>query len=243
MKQIIITVLAVVGIVAGAVLLGGGDDSASGAPSNNYYGQESGVITVVEYADFECPACANFLPAVTAVKEEFADQVRFEFRHFPLVQIHPNAQAAHRAAQAAANQGKFWEMHDLLFQRQGQWRSGGVGPSGAIVSNDPQGTFEVYASELGLDMEQFKADASSSEVLATINADLSLGKDDGITGTPSFIIDGQRVESISEIATPEGFIAAVQAALDAKNGANAEPVVEDGEAEAKPEETESSSEE
>ena len=159
MKQVIITVLAVVAIVGGAVLLGGGDDPSSGQPSNNFFGNENSVVTVVEYADFECPACASFAPTVDTIKEQFKDEVRFEFRHFPLVQIHQNAQAAHRAAQAAANQGRFWEMHDLLFLRQAQWAAA-QNPSSV---NDPTSIFEGYAEELGLNMEQYRTDAAASE--------------------------------------------------------------------------------
>ena len=93
MKQIIITILVVVGIVGGAVLLSGGGDVAAGEPSNNFYGAEEGIITVREYGDFECPACAGFFPIVSQIKEQFKDNVRFEYKHFPLVQIHGNAQA------------------------------------------------------------------------------------------------------------------------------------------------------
>lgn len=234
MKQIIITILAVVGIVGAAVVFGGGEDVASGQPSNNFYGQEEGIITVVEYADFECPACASFAPIVNQVKEQFKDQVRFEFRHFPLVQIHANAQAAHRAAQAAANQGKFWEMHDILFQRQTQWRTAGTTLNNGtpITNGDPTQTFEEYARELGLDVEQFRADAASSDTLATINADLELGKQADVTGTPTFIIDGEKIEDTSNIADTVEFAARIQAAIDSKQPTQNEPAETQSETEA-----------
>jgi protein-disulfide isomerase len=124
MKQIIIIVLVVVAIITGAMFLGKDSETTVDATgSNNWYGQENGVITLTEYADFQCPACAQFAPLVSQVKEQFKDQIRFEFKHFPLVQIHPNATSAHRASQAAANQNKFWEMHDLLYQNQDSWSS------------------------------------------------------------------------------------------------------------------------
>lgn len=221
MKSIIIAVVAVVGIIGVAVVLGGDSDVAAGEPSNNFYGPETGIITVTEYGDFECPACAQFYPIISQVKEDFEDQIRFEFRHFPLVQIHPNATAAHRAAQAAANQGQFWEMHDILYERQSQWRSNGSGvtQSGTpISSNNPTEIFESYAQELGLNMEQYTADASASETLAIINADIDLGKQNDVSSTPTIFIDGVLVEDLGAIATVESFTETIQAAIDAKAG-------------------------
>jgi protein-disulfide isomerase len=206
MKQIIIAVVAIVGIIAGAMILGGSEDTAVGAQSNNWYGNENGIITVTEYADFQCPACASFYPIVSQVKEQFKDDVRFEFKHFPLVQIHPNATTAHRAAQAAASQGKFWEMHDLLYERQQAWSQ----------STNPTSVFEEYARELNLDIEIYKADVASSDTLAIINADIEAGKQVNVNSTPTFFIDGNQVEDGASIASVEDFANAIQAAIDAK---------------------------
>jgi protein-disulfide isomerase len=212
MKQIIITVLVVVGIIGGAVLLSGGEDNVAGAESNNFYGQEEGIITVTEFADFQCPACAGFYPIISQVKEQFADQVRFEYKHFPLVQIHPNATTAHRAAQAAANQGKFWEMHDLLFERQQSWSD----------STNSAGVFEQYARELGLDMDKYQAEVNTSEILSVINADIEAGKSRSVTGTPTFFIDGEVIEDTSTISTVDGFSRLIQEKIDAKTGQSSE---------------------
>lgn len=207
MKQIIIAVVVVVGIIVGAMVLGGKDDiSTVGAVSNNWYGQENGVVTVTEYADFQCPACGQFQPLVKEVKEQFKDKVRFEYKHFPLVQIHPNATTAHRAAQAAANQGKFWEMHDLLFEQQQAWSD----------STNPTTIFEGYAQQIGLDVEKYKLDAVSSAVLSVINADIDAGKNLNVTGTPTFFIDGKKIEDSSTISTVEGFSKVIQDAIDTK---------------------------
>jgi len=208
MKQIIIAVLVVVGIIFGATLLGKDEEAVVGAQSNNWYGTEQGIITVTEYADFQCPACASFFPLFSQVKEQFKDQVRFEFKHFPLVQIHPNATAAHRAAQAAANQGKFWEMHDLLFSRLQSWNS----------STNPTAVFDEYARELQLDMDKYSTDPQSSETLAVINADIEAGKGLNVTGTPTFFIDGKQVEDTATIGTVDGFSKAIQDAILAKLG-------------------------
>jgi len=227
MKQIIIAVLIVVGIIAGATLISGKDETTVGAQSDNWYGVEEGIITVTEYADFECPACASFSPIVSEVKERFKDQIRFEFKHFPLVQIHPNAIAAHRAAQAAANQGKFWEMHDLLFAQLQSWRG----------STNPTAVFESYAQQLSLDMDKYRTDSQSSETLAVINADIEAGKKLGVNATPTFFIDGVQVQDQSTIASVEGFSNAIQEALDAKLGSNtAEEQPAEAPIEAKPEE-------
>lgn len=212
MKQILIIVVLVVGIVAGAVLLSGSEDRVAGQTSNNFFGQEEGIITVTEFVDFECPACAGFYPIVTQVKELFSDQVRFEIKHFPLVQIHQNAQAAHRASQAAANQGKFWEMHDLIFERQQSWNQSTSAPS----------IFEDYARELELDMDQYTSEVGTSEILAVINADIELGKTLGVTGTPTFFIDGVQIEDISTISTVESFSEVIQNAIEEKQGNNTE---------------------
>jgi protein-disulfide isomerase len=207
-KQIIIAVVLIVGIIGGAMLLGGDSEVAVGAESNNFYGQEEGIVTVTEYADFQCPACASFSPIVSQVKEQFKDQIRFEFRHFPLVQIHPNATTAHRAAQAAANQGKFWEMHDLLFQRIQSWSQ----------STNPTTVFEEYARELNLDIEKYKIDAASSETLGVINADIELGKNNNVNSTPTFLIDGEIIDNPTSISSVEGFSNLIQEAIDAKTG-------------------------
>ncbi len=212
MKQIIIIIVAVVGVIGAAVLLGGGDEETAGAVSNNFYGPESAEVVVTEYADFECPACAQFYPIVSQVKEQFKDQVKFEFKHFPLVSIHPNSIAAHRAAQAAAQQGKFWEMHDLLFQRQSSWAAQSTG-SGGFTNTNAAETFRGYAEELQLDLEQYDTDVQASETIGTINADISLGRENGVESTPTFYINGELFEDSNQLASVEGFTAVLEEAL------------------------------
>jgi len=211
MKQVIIAVLIVVGIVVGAKLFSGNKEVAVGTASNNWYGQEQGVVTVTEYADFQCPACGSFYPLVKQVKEQFKDNVRFEFKHFPLVQIHPNATSAHRAAQAAAIQNKFWEMHDLIYQNQKGWEN----------SSNAAGIFEQYAAEIDLDVTKYKADVASSEVIAAINSDIAAGKQLNVNATPTFFVDGKLIEDTNSIVSAESFGSVIQAAIDAKQGTTA----------------------
>jgi protein-disulfide isomerase len=211
-KQIIVIIVLVVGVIGAAVLLSGGDEDNAGAVSNNFYGLESASVTVTEYADFECPACAQFAPVINQVKETFKDQARFEFKHFPLVSIHPNAIAAHRAAQAAAKQDKFWEMHDILYERQNSWRAQSSGAGGFTNTNAAE-TFRSYAEELQLDLEQYEADVQSSETIGTINADIAFGREQGVESTPTFFINGELVEDLNQLATVEGFTALIEEAL------------------------------
>lgn len=143
-------------------------------------------VTLIEYGDFQCPSCGAYFPILKSLEEEYKDQVTFVFRHFPLRTIHPNAQAASLAAEAAGKQGKFFEMHDKLFETQSAW--------GQIATNQ-QTLFEGYAQELGLNMEQFKADYKSQAAADKINRDVSSGKQFDITGTPTFILNGKKIES------------------------------------------------
>lgn len=142
-------------------------------------------VTLVEYGDFQCPSCAAYYPVLKQVKEKYGDDITFQFRHFPLTQIHQNAMAAHRAAEAASKQGKFWEMHDLLYERLNLW---------AQSTNAAQ-QMEDYATELGINIDQFKTDYQSSEVNGVINADIAAGNELGVTGTPSFFINGQKIDN------------------------------------------------
>ncbi len=210
MKQILIIVAVVVVIIAGAMFLGKEDEAAvSAAGSNNWYGQEAGVVTLTEYGDFQCPYCGQYYPLVKQVKEQFKDQIRFEFKHFPLVQAHPNAIVAHRAAQAAANQNKFWEMHDVLYERQSAWSD----------STTPATIFENYAQEIGLNMDVYKVDYDAGDTLGVINADIGAGKKLGVASTPTFLIDGVKIEDTAATTSLEGFTKVIQDAIDAKKNA------------------------
>lgn len=143
-------------------------------------------VVLIEYGDFQCPGCGSYYPIIRQLEADYSEDVKFVFRHFPLRNIHPNAQSAALAAEAAGKQGKFWEMHDKLFETQGSW--------GRITTN-LQGQFEDYAEELGLDMEQFRSDYSDPETAKRINQDLSTGKALGATGTPTFILNGKMIET------------------------------------------------
>lgn len=147
-------------------------------------GNPDAETVLVEYSDFECPACAQFHPYVKEVIAEHGDDLRFEYRHFPLINIHPTAVAAAHAAEAAAQQDKFFEMHDILFERQGEWARSG----------NPKAHFIEYARELGLDEEQFTRQMDASIIDDGIMASFNEARSQGFTGTPTFVLNGERME-------------------------------------------------
>ena len=213
MKQVIIAILVVVGIIGGAVVFGK-DKNATGAASNHIYGKADSTVKLVEFGDFECPACSAFYPVVEQVKEKYKDKISFQFVNFPLVNSHRNALAAHRAAEAASKQDKFWEMYNKLYSNQEDWN----GPS----QSDPVGAtteqaislFEGYATELGLDAVKFKADFADATTVETINKDTADAKSAyDITGTPTFALNGKKIENLTSINTLEGFSAVIDATL------------------------------
>jgi protein-disulfide isomerase len=144
-------------------------------------GPESAKILLVEYSDFQCPACSAYEPVLKQLLAKYPNDIQFVYRHFPLNQIHPNAYEAALAAEAAALQGKFWEMHDLLFETQASWSRLGA----------PFEHFKNLASQLNLNTEQFEADYSSSAVKDKVGADQASGLAAGIDSTPTFFLNGQ----------------------------------------------------
>ena len=150
------------------------------------YGPAHAPVTLVEYGDFECPHCGSAYPIVKALRERLGLALRFAFRHFPIVELHPHAQLAAEAAEAAAAQGRFWMMHDLLFENQRA-----LGPA----------ALDRYARALELDMGRF-ADAVNQHMFAArIHADVETGVASGVEGTPTFFINGVRHEGPYDFAS------------------------------------------
>ncbi len=154
-------------------------------PTEHKSGAGKKKVTLLEYGDFQCPVCGEYFPILEQVRKKYGDDITFQFRHFPITQIHQNAMSAHRAAEASAKQNKFWEMYELLYQRQQAWSSS---PNASQIMED-------YASELGINVEQFKNDYKSSEINALINADYTAGQKIGVEGTPTFFINNEKVTS------------------------------------------------
>ena len=138
-------------------------------------------VTLVEYGDYECPYCGQAYVILQQLKESFGDQLQVVYRHFPLATIHPHAQSAAEAAEAAGAQGRFWDMHNLLFENQE-----------ALEDDD----LETYATDIGLDMVRFTHDMTEHRHAARIREDVHGGIRSGVNGTPAFFINESRYDGV-----------------------------------------------
>jgi len=143
-----------------------------------------GPVELVVYSDFQCPACAVAAPMLSALAEE--GSVTLVYRYFPLVSIHSNAEAAAEGAQAAAQQGRFWEFHDALFARQSAWAN--------LAEPDAAAAFEAIASEISLDISRWREDATSTPVMDVVASDRREAEELRLSGTPTIFVDGVRYE-------------------------------------------------
>lgn len=200
-----------------------------GAIKDNVYGNPDAKVVLFEYGDFQCPGCRNAYPAVKEVKEKYKDQIAFVYRHYPITTGHPNALAAAAAAEAAGEQGKFWEMHDKLFENQ---MPAGMGSWNNASAETRQDFFEQYASEIGLNMEKFRQDIQSEEIAQKISFDRALGRRVGVNSTPTFFINGQDQKLGVDDWRPEGALEAriVEALKRAGVEVSEEPAIEEPQA-------------
>ena len=149
-------------------------------------GLPSAEVTLVEYGDFECPYTKLARPGVRRLRQDFGDRLLFAFRTFPLTRIHPHAQAAAEAAEAAAAQGRYWEMHDLLFDNQ--WH---------LEDED----LRRYAQRLGLDLGRFDRELTDHAHAHRVHEDATSGLKSGVRATPTFFVNGLRHDGPSDLAT------------------------------------------
>ena len=154
-----------------------------GAEPAHTLGPASAPVHLEEFGDFECPPCGLFHPILKQMEGEFGDKLHVTFREFPLVPTHQHALAAASAAEAAGLQGKFWEMHGLLYDRQNNWKS----------QFDVRPVFEGYAKEIGIDVERYKRDVNSDLVQQRIFTDGKRGHSLGVKGTPTVFMNGREV--------------------------------------------------
>jgi protein-disulfide isomerase len=145
--------------------------------SDHTLGPEDAPVTLVEYGDFECGHCGSAHEVITSLLDQRQGDIRFVFRNFPLTQSHPHAQQAAEAAEAAGAQGKFWEMHDQLYEHQD------------ALDTD---SLASHAAAIGLDVERFKRDLSDHTYAEKVRTDFMSGVRSGVNGTPTFFINGQR---------------------------------------------------
>jgi protein-disulfide isomerase len=185
----------IIAIFAGLLWVNGNkkDDNGSQSntkvtPTNHIEGKVDSKVKLVEYGDFQCPYCGQYYPIVKQVVAKYQDKIAFQFRNLPLSQIHQNAIAGARAAEAADEQGKFWEMHDMLYEKQSEWSS----------SNNVSSIFNSYAEQLGLNVTQFKKDFASSKVNDRINADKNeFNKTGEPLSTPTYFLNGKKIQATS----------------------------------------------
>jgi protein-disulfide isomerase len=160
-------------------------------------GPANAPVTLVEYGDYECPYCGRAYPIVKAVQRALGSRLRFVFRNFPLSEVHPNAENAAETAEAAGEQGKFWQMHDALFEHQRA-----LGPRDLVA----------HATRLGLDAERLARELDSHAHAARVREDFMSGVRSGVNGTPTFFINGGRFDGSWE---EPSLLRALEAALGA----------------------------
>ena len=215
----------IVGVIA--VVLIGGSVWYSGTVSErnnegvtfspNVKGNPEAVVTLTKYSDLQCPACASFVPVVNDILSEYGDSIRFEYKHFPLP-IHNLAEPAARAAEAAGQQDAFFAYHDLLFENQATWSR----------NPNPTALFLQYAQELELDIEMFKRHMNASLVREKIQAEAREARELGLTGTPTFFLNGTRMTFATYDEFRNQIIAAVDPSAVATSTPAAEPTVQFG---------------
>ncbi len=180
-----IVCLAIFGVIA---LISGSNESEPADTSvlirenSNKIVAENAKVTLVEFGDYQCPACAAAHPEVQQILDEYGDKITFVFRNFPLPQ-HSNAEIAAEAAEAAGEQNDYWQMHDKLYEKQADWEQ----------SSDPTGIFAGYAKEIGLNMEQYNAFVESKTAAQKIADDKKDGESAGVSSTPTFFLNGVKL--------------------------------------------------
>jgi len=211
-KRVLGVIAGIIAVVIGFMVLtkpSSSNLSTGGQTSNHTSGSGTSGVTLIEYGDYQCPYCQQYHPIVKQVATQFNEQIFFQFRNFPLESSHKNARASARAAEAASLQNKFWEMYDLLFEENDP-----SGATGWVASSNPVTYFNQFAERIGLNLDQFKTDFASSSVNDIINADISAGTALKITGTPTFILDGKKLDPSP--ASVEAFATVINAAIAAK---------------------------
>jgi len=153
-------------------------------PRDHIQGPADAPVTLVEYGDFECPHCGAAYPIVKGIQRSMGEDLRFVYRHFPLTRVHEHAEHAAEISEAAAQHGKFWPMHDLLFENQD-----------ALEDDDLVG----YAGRLGIDPEWAAAALADGQFEPRVREDFSSGVRSGVNGTPTFFINGQRYDGPREL--------------------------------------------
>lgn len=184
-KTIIIFVVVTLGVLlgVGGLLWQFGNTTEKPIPEiagDKKHVQGTGPATLVEFSDFQCPACLAVQEPLKQLLKKYEGKVEFVYRYFPLTTIHKNAMMAASAAETAGVEGKFWEMHDKLFEKQNEWNSLG----------DPKDKFAEYAVSMGLDKDKFLSGLGSQTVKDSVSVDILAATRYRLTGTPTFFVNG-----------------------------------------------------
>lgn len=177
--------------------LGAPVPAGMGAGGGRLRGPDTARLTLIEFGDYQCPSCAAYHPIVSEFLRRHPNDVRLQFHHLPLVGIHPNSMAASLAAEAAGEQGRYWEMHDLLFEQQPMWSP----------SRNVEGEFLVMAQRLSLDANRFMQDMRSPQLQQRVLADVRRATEAGIQAVPAFFVDGQAVSLDARVEDFERLLA------------------------------------
>ena len=200
MAKPVIVIVLFVALAAGIAVYLSNQTSASGGAANasqnaaleknsgggHIRGKASAAVTLVEFGDYQCPSCGYYYPMVEELLSRYPDRVKLEFHHYPLIQMHAHALAAAMAAEAAGEQGKYWEMHDKLYQHQPEW---------SMLPN-PETQFLAYAGDIGLNANQFMRSVKSLDVEKRILEDIQRGSNAKVEGTPTFFINGRSLNPL-----------------------------------------------
>src|SRR6516164_8524246 len=211
LKPLILIILAVAVAAGTAVYLGRQSDqpaeTGGSAPKHvdirgggHTRGPENAQLTLVEFGDYQCPSCGAYHPFVKEILNRYPTKVRLEFHHFPLITIHPNSMAASKAAEAAGQQGHYWEMHDALFEYQAQWAE----------RPDPKPIFAALANKIGINPTILLQDMENPALQQRILKDVEQGDKAAIQAVPTFFIKGQQVHIK---ATTDDFVQVIEANL------------------------------
>jgi protein-disulfide isomerase len=178
----------------------------SGNIADHVDGKADSKVILVEYGDYQCPSCGGAYPNVNTLMDEYGDRIALVFRNFPLTSIHPNAKAAAAAAESAGIQGKYWEMHNILYENQNSWSS--------LDTSKRTDAFVAYADRLDIDVDKFKTDLSSDSVNSKITFDMELGKAKNASATPTFFLNGEKLDEATASGIVQGNLTAIKAKID-----------------------------
>ncbi len=161
-------------------------NAQDGNIADHVFGKLGGKVTLIEYGDYQCPACGTVHSTIRPIVELYKDKLQFVFRNFPLTSIHPNGKAAAAVVEAAGLQGKFWEMHNKIYESQEAWSN--------LSGTERTNFFDGYAKDLDLNVKKFDTDIASKDVNDKIAYDAAIGFKIGVDATPTFYLNGKKLD-------------------------------------------------